>query len=69
MFYAKQGLVLFITQIIASASSMLPFMGKIASVVIWIIFFIAWILAWINALSGEMRNTFLVGEFAKKINL
>lgn len=69
MFYAKQGLVLFIIQIIASGARILPLIGKMTSVVIWVIFLICWILSWINALSGEMKNTFIVGNFAKKIRL
>ncbi len=69
MFYAKQGLVLFIIQIVAWVVAMLPLIGWIASSLIWIIFIICWILAWVNALSGDMKDTWLIGEFAKKINL
>ncbi len=69
MFYAKQGLVLFIIQIIAWAVEMLPLIGKIASIVMWVLFLICWIIAWLNALSGEMKNTFLIGDFAEKIKV
>lgn len=69
MFYAKQGLVLFIIQIIASIVSAIPFIGWIAGFAIWILFLIVWIAAWINALSGEKRRTLVVGEYAEKIRL
>jgi uncharacterized membrane protein len=69
MFYAKQGLVLFIMQVIAHVASWLPFIGWLVSPVLWVIFIIVWLLAWINALSGEKRNTYLIGEYAKKIKI
>ena len=70
MFYAKQGLVLFIIQlIIYFVDKVFYVFGNFISVVLWIFFFVLWIIAWINALSGEMRDTFLIGEFAKKIKI
>jgi uncharacterized membrane protein len=65
MFYAKQGLVLFIGFVIAGFVGKLPVIGWIYSVFIVVL----WILAWINALSGEERNTFIVGDIAEKIKL
>lgn len=65
MFYAKQGLVLFIIQIIAAILSPIWFIGGL----VWIAFLVFWIMAWINALSGEKRDTPLIGELAKKIKL
>lgn len=69
MFYAKQGLVLFIIQIITYVVAMIPLIGWIVGPILWILFFIIWIIAWINALSGEMRNTFIIGDLAEKIKL
>ena len=69
MFYAKQGLVLFIVGLIAKIAFWLPFIGDVVGVAVAILFVIVWIAAWINALSGEKRNTFLVGDFARKIRL
>jgi len=69
MFYAKQGLILFIIQIIALLAGMLPLIGKFAYWIILVIFVVVWIMAWINALSGEMRNTWLIGNLARKIRL
>ena len=69
IFYAKHGLVLFILQVIASVVDMLPVIGKIASVVMWIIFLILWVITWLNALSGTTKNTPVIGEMASKIKL
>ena len=69
MFYAKQGLVLFILQIIAIVTKSLPLIGSIASNVIWVLFIILWIMAWLNALSGKTKDSWLIGEFAKKIKI
>jgi uncharacterized membrane protein len=70
MFYAKQGLVLFLIQVIAAVVDGLDFIGGfIFGPALWILFVIVWVMAWVNALSGEMRNTWLVGDFAKKIKL
>jgi len=66
MFYAKQGLVLFIGQVIIGVLT--PFLFFL-SPVLWILWIIIWVLSWINALSGETRNTFLIGDLAKKIKL
>ena len=66
MFYAKQGLVLFIGQIIIMAlSPILLFLNPI----LWIFWFILWIIAWVNSLSGKQKKTFLISELAEKIKL
>jgi len=64
-FYARQGIVLFVFWIIAMALGWIPFFGW----AIWLLFLIVWIMAWINALSGKKKDTWLIGEFAKKIKL
>ena len=69
MFYAKQGLILFIIQIIASFLGIFPLIGWFMSGVIWVLFVILWIMAWINSLSGEMKNTWIIGNLAEKIKL
>ena len=69
MFYAKQGLVLFIIQIIAHVASWLPLIGWLASTILWFFFLIVWVLAWINAISGEKRDTWLISNYAKKIKI
>ena len=66
MFYAKQGLILFIGQLIIWLLS--GILGKLI-ILFWIFLAIIWIMAWINALSGEQRNTWLIGDLAEKIKL
>lgn len=70
MFYAKQGLVLFIGQIIISILPALFFFRFYAiKEILWIFWVILWIISWVNALSGEKRNTWLVADLAKLIKL
>ena len=65
MFYAKQGVVLFLFSIGAGILSWIPFIGWI----FWALTIVIWALAWINALSGEKRNTWIIGDLANKIKL
>jgi len=65
MFYAKQGLVLFLVFVAASIISWIPVVGW----VFWAFTIILWAMAWINALSGEEKNTWLIGDLAEKIKL
>ena len=66
MFYAKQGLILFIGQIIIwLLSGILSWL----TILLWIFWAILWAMAWINSLSGEERNTLIVGSLAEKIKL
>lgn len=65
MFYARQGLVLFIGYIIAIFLGWIPVIGTI-----YLIFLIlVWVLAWINSLSGELKDTWIIGNIARKINI
>ena len=66
MFYAKQGLILFIGQVIIWLLS--GILGKLI-ILFWIFWIILWAMAWINSLSGEQRKTWLIGELAEKINM
>ena len=69
MYYAKQGLVLFIGQVIIWFVSSWALFGSIIGPVLWVFWFILWLIAWINALSGEKKETWLVQDIAKKIRL
>jgi uncharacterized membrane protein len=73
MFYAKQGLVLFITGVILGVGSwilnIIPFIGQIISGILGLLLFLLWILGIIYSLSGEEKNLPVLGEFAKKINV
>ena len=66
MFYAKQGLILFIGQIIIW---ILSGINVWLTGLLWVFWVILWAMAWINSLSGEEKNTFIVGSLARKIKL
>ena len=66
MFYAKQGLILFLGQIIIGlVSGVFLWLTSL----IWIFWLILWVMTWINALSGEKKDTLLIGKLANKIKL
>ena len=65
MFYAKQGLVLFLGQLIIGVLSGL--FAKLTSL-LWVFWIILWAMAWVNSFSGEKRKTWLIGDLAEKIN-
>ena len=73
MYYAKQSLVIFIVSVVASAIgaifSFIPIMGGIISGVLNLFVAVLWIFSWVYALSGTQKPVFLVGDYAKKINL
>jgi uncharacterized membrane protein len=70
VFYAKQGLVLFIAYAIVGIFGMLPIIGWF---VIWpvgyLVLFILWIIGIVYSLSGEEKDIPLIGEFAKKFKI
>lgn len=67
MFYAKQGLVLFLAALVFGAISNIPIIGWIFTSVLIILWCILWIVTWINSLSGHMIKTIIIGELANKI--
>lgn len=69
MYYAKQGLVLFIAAVIASVAGWVPIIGKLASGLLWLIVVILWIIGLVYSLSGTEKNVPLIGEFAEKIKV
>jgi uncharacterized membrane protein len=73
MYYANQSLVIFIISVIVSAIggiiSFIPILGSIIQGVLNLFVAIIWIFSWVYALSGEKKPVFLVGDYAKKINL
>ena len=73
MFYAKQGLVLFIGFMIASIVhwifAWIPIVGWIVYTVTWIIVLVLWVQGLFYSLSGKEKDIFLIGELAKKIKL
>lgn len=73
MFYAKQSLVIFIVGavagVLASILKIVPIIGSIIYFALWVITFVAWLLSWIYALSGEMKNVPIIGDYAKRIKI
>jgi uncharacterized membrane protein len=72
MFYAKQGLVLFLAWVVVWIVSMflafIPFLGMM---IVWLAelgLVILWVFGMIYSLSGEMKDIPLIGEFARKFN-
>ena len=70
MYYAKQGLVIFIVWLIAAIAnwlfSFVPVIGGIIGTICWAITLVLWIIGLIYSLSGNEKDIPLVGEFAKK---
>ena len=70
MFYAKQGLVIFIGWLIVWAVGIIPIIGKfVLGPILLILLLILWVITWINALSGEQKKTFIIGDLAEKIKV
>lgn len=71
MFYAKQGLVLFIVAVIVNivgwVFSIIPIFGRIITGILWILLLVLWIIGIIYSLSGEEKDIPIIGVFAKKI--
>ncbi len=72
MYYAKQGLVLFIAWMIAwviGFLTMFILIGFIVMPILYVIVFILWIIGIVYSLSGEMKPIPVIGKYAEKINL
>lgn len=67
-FHAKQGLVLFIADVILSFVGWIPFLGWIILAVGGILVFILMIMGIINAASGKYWEMPVLGQYAKKFN-
>ncbi len=68
-FHAKQGLVLLLGWIAATVINVIPILGQIVFVLCSIFLFVLFIIGIINALSGNVKELPLIGQFAHKINL
>jgi len=71
MYYAKQGLVLFIAWIIAAVASWIvgwiPVAGQIIGYVLNAVILAFWIIGIIYSLSDKEKEIPIIGEFARKI--
>ena len=69
MYYAKQGLVLFIAWVALSIIAIVPILGWIIGVIGWIVLLVLWIIGLVYSVSGEMKPIPLLGKYAEKINI
>ena len=70
MYYAKQGLILFIALIalqIVGFVLAITLIGAPLALLLWVAWMILWIIAIINSLSGNMKPTPVIGRFADKL--
>lgn len=63
MYYARQGLVLFIAWIIIYAAGILPFIGWIIRAVGNVLLLILWIIGIVYSLSGKRKPIPVIGQF------
>ncbi len=65
VFHAKQGMTLFIAEIITWGIALIPFIGWIIALIAWIVWIIFSILGIVNVLKGEKKELPLIGKYAK----
>jgi uncharacterized membrane protein len=65
MYYAKQGLVLFVGFAIAGIFQIIPVIGQLFLIFVVVL----WIFSWVGAISGKRKNVWLVQDLAEKIKL
>ncbi|MEA3430949.1 MAG: DUF4870 domain-containing protein [Nanoarchaeota archaeon] len=70
MYYAKQGLMLFIAGIIVGIIGwilvFIPFIGIAITWLLNVVLLVLWILGWVYALQGEMKPIPLIGHYAEE---
>lgn len=73
MYYAKQGLVLFIAWVIvwvvAIVLAFIPILGWFVIILLYICILVLWVIGWINALSGKEKPIPIIGKYAEKIKI
>ena len=67
MYYAKQGLIIFIAYIILAVIGMIPFLGWAIAAIGSIALVVLWIIGLVNSLSGEMKPIPFIGKYAALI--
>jgi len=72
-FHIKQGLVLLIAWIIAGVANMvlavIPVIGWLLMMVVWVGLFIIWIMGIINAVNGQEKELPIIGKYGAKFNI
>lgn len=69
IYHAKQGLVLFITWIIAIVIGFIlgfiPVIGGIINIILWVCMVLLWVLGMINSLTEKMNPLPVIGKFGE----
>lgn len=68
-FHAKQGLVLFIAEVITTFVAVIPILGWIIAPIAGLIWFILSIIGIINVLGGDKKELPILGKYADKIKI
>jgi len=68
-FHARQGLVLFIAEIVVSFVNIIPLLGPMIWFAASVVFFVVSIIGLIKALKGEYWKLPFLHEYAKRINI
>ena len=68
-FHAKQGLVLFIVEVIVSFINIIPILGQMVWLLASIAFLIISVIGVIKAWNGEWWKAPILHEYSKKVNL
>jgi len=69
LFHGKQGLVLFIAEIVTSVVVWVPILGWIVALLASLAFIVLSVMGILQALSGNYWKAPVVGDLAEKINL
>jgi uncharacterized membrane protein len=68
MFYAKEGLVLFIGFILAIVLRVIPLIGEVLYIICAVGITLLWIMTWLYALMEGQKDTWLIGDLAEKLD-
>lgn len=68
-FHAKQGLILFIAEVITAFLSSVPFLGWLIWMVGGVVWFVLSILGIVNVLGGKKKELPIIGQYAEKIKI
>lgn len=69
MYYAKQGLVLFIGWVIAALIGLIPIVGQVLAIILYIGLFVLWIIGIVYSLSGREKSIPIVSVYADMIKI
>jgi len=68
LYYIKQSMILFIARVVTNVIGWLfgaTFTGLLVGAVLGVTLLVLWVITLVNSLSGEMKETPLIGSFAK----